>query len=421
MSSCPDCRQSEARVAGAPSGRFLVVWEGESTEDPRGVLRRLFEPGGSPRGADALINRAVAPEQRDSSVAADGRGAYVAVWTEERPHGGSAVLAQRLRPLGTRLGPALAVDVDSPEAGIQNFNPSVVRTRDGFVVVWVRFDPAEPSGAEGGPKVLARGFTAAGAPLGAPARLSVTLASGDRPDLCADGAGRLVAAWTTVDAFRPFQSSLEGVSARRLAASGAPIGRELIVARPEATRAPAAVSCGPAGFVVAWTSDQAPAVAPGDILAQRFAPRGRPLGAALLVNTKTAGDQRNPAISHDAAGRFVVVWQDLSARAIEGRRFGADGAPVGAQFAVRRDPASADPAQPDVAHVGTGGGFTVVWREGRSGVFGRLFGAPGTAPLCRRRGVPARRRGRGRRRGRRSRDGRRSSNCGFPGLVIPYM
>jgi hypothetical protein len=383
VASCTDCRQSQASVAGAPSGRFVVVWEGASPRDAHGILRRLFEPAGSPRGGEALVNRNIPPEQYDSAVAADARG-YVAVWTEEQPGGGSILLAQRFRPLGSRLGGPIAVSADPPGGRIDNFNPAVARTPDGgFVVAGIRFRPVGAAGEDTDPEVYARGFSAAGVALGPPARVSASLASGNRPDLCADAAGRVVAAWTTVDAFRPFEPSLEGVSARRLARSGAPVGNELVVARPLARQAPAAVSCGKAGFVVAWASDQAPAVHRTDVLARRFTVRGRGLGPTLVVNSATEGDQRNPAISHDRAGNFVVVWQDFAARALQARRFAANGVPAGEQFQVRTDPSgSTGPAEPDLAHVGAGGTFVVVWREA-GGLFGRLVSQPAGAAVMR--------------------------------------
>lgn len=386
VASCTDCRQSQASVAGAPSGRFLVVWEGASERDPRGILRRLFEPAGSPRGGDLLVNRSIPPEQHDSAVAADAHG-YVAVWTEEQTGGGSLLLAQRFRPLGSRLGNVIVVAADPPATGVDHFNPAVARTPDGgFVVAWVRFRPVGAAGEDTDPEVYARGFSAAGAALGPAVRISASLASGDRPDLCADAAGRVVATWTTVDAFRPFEPSLEGVSARRLSRTGGPVGNELVVARPLAREASAAISCSNAGFVVAWASDQAPAVRRTDVLARRFTPRGRALGATLVVNSATDGDQRGPAISHDRAGRFVVVWQDFAARALQARRFAANGIPAGEQFQVRSETSGGfGPAEPDLAHVGAGGTFVVVWRE-TGGLFGRLVSpSPAPPPQCGRR------------------------------------
>ncbi|HYH45902.1 MAG TPA: hypothetical protein VEG34_09455, partial [Thermoanaerobaculia bacterium] len=82
VNACADCTHTLPALAGTPSGRFLAVWEGSHTTDPRGILARFFEPNGAPKGADVVANaRVVAPNQYDPAVAADPKGEYVVVWS----------------------------------------------------------------------------------------------------------------------------------------------------------------------------------------------------------------------------------------------------------------------------------------------------------------------------------------------------
>ncbi|HEV8579734.1 MAG TPA: hypothetical protein VGX68_11725 [Thermoanaerobaculia bacterium] len=379
-SSCTNCRQEEPSVAGAASGAYLVVWEGSTTADLRGINGRLFTNAGAPQAADFAVAKKLAPDQYDAAVTRDSKGNYIAVWSQVEA-GNSEIMAQRFKPNGTVLGAAFKVNQDT--AGTPtipaDFNPAVARTNDGgFVVVWMNLLPSSPTFPGTNPQVLARRFNAAGAPLGSQLKLNTGLVHGDRPDVCVDSVGQTVAVWTTVDAFRPFQANYKGISYRRLTAAGALIGTtETVVAQPVANSARGAVSCGSGGtYVVVWHSDQAPAADRTDILGQRFSRLGRKVGPVFRVNSTTTRDQKNPSISHDPQGRFIVVWQsDLDGtRGIFGREFTAAGAAVGTDFAVLSEKDdSTPPINPDVTHVGTAGNFVVVWQNGTEGTFGRRF------------------------------------------------
>lgn len=379
-SSCSNCRQEEPSVAGAASGAFLAVWEGSTAADLRGINGRLFTSAGAPQAADFAVAKNLAPDQYDAAVTRDSKGNYVAVWSQVTA-GNSEIMAQRFKPTGTVLGAAFKVNQDATGTPTipADFNPAVARTNDGgFVVVWMNLLPASPTFAGTNPQVLARRFNAAGAPLGAQVKINTGLVHGDRPDVCVDTFGQAVAVWTTVDAFRPFQANFKGVSLRRLTPAGALVGaNETVVAAPVASSAKGAVSCGSGGtYVVVWHSDQPPAADRTDILGQRFSRLGRKIGPVFRVNSNTTRDQKNPSISHDAQGRFVVVWQaDLdSTRGIFGRQFTAAGAAVGPDFEVLSEKDdSTPPTNPDVSHIGGAGNFVVVWQDGTQAILGRRF------------------------------------------------
>jgi hypothetical protein len=380
LSACTDCRQERPAVAGAATG-FLAVWEGSSASDAKGVEGRLFTSLGVPQAADFLVNRdVVAPDQYDAAVARDLKGNFIVVWSSVAG-GNSEIMAQKFQANGAPIGAAFKVNQDPTGTPTipADFNPAVAGTNDGgFLVVWINLLPASATFPGTTPQVLARRFNASGAPLGAQVKVSTGLVNGDRPDVCVDTSGRPAVVWTSVDAFRPFEANKNGVSLRRLSARGIPDGKkETVVAAPAAGSARAAVSCGVGStFVVVWHSDQAPAVENTDILGQRFNRTGGKVGPVFRVNSVTTGYQRNPAISHDAQGNFVVVWQALLGNpdGIFGRRFNASGTATGPDFAVTSGPENATAAaNPDVAHLGTAGNFVVVWQAGDRAIFGRLF------------------------------------------------
>jgi hypothetical protein len=304
-------------------------------------------------------------------VTRDAKGNYIVVWSEVAS-GNSEIMAQRFQAAGAPLGNPLKVNVDPVGTRTPDLSPAVARTGDGgFVVVWLALPPL---GDDGSPRVVARRFNAAGTALGSPLQLNTGLVNGERPEVCVDTSGRIIAVWTSADQFVPFQPNKKGLSMRRLSPAGVPLAAEEIVRPPTADYAQPAISCGAGStFVVVWHSEQAPAQEGTDILGQRFSRLGRKVGATFRVNTLITGEQRNPAISHDAKGNFVVVWQASTGTklAISGRRFTTAGAAAGPEFEVVADPGRA--IDPRVAHIGTAGNFVVVWQDSQRSIFARRF------------------------------------------------
>lgn len=381
VSSCPDCRQTVPAVAGLATGGFLTVWEGLNAAGTQSVNGRFFNAVGVPLGNDFSMAQEVSPDKYDGAVTRDRKGNFIVVWSSVAG-GNSDIVAQRFRSNGTPLGAAFRVNLDDPAAPAVpvDYNPAVAPMADGgFIVAWTSVVPDGVNTQGGTPQVLARRFTAAGTPGGTQVTVSLGLVKGDRPGVCVDTSGRPVIVWTTVDEFRPFQSNLSGVSLRLLSAKGLPLGTtETVVAPPAAQSVRSAVSCGNGStFVVVWHSDVAPTVASSDILGLRFSKQGRPAGAKFVVNSTTTGLQRNPAISHDPSGNFVVAWQsDLGSRVgVFVRRYTTKGAPTGPELEVASDaPNAVAPANPAVSHLGTKGNFVVVWQDGSlGGIYGRRF------------------------------------------------
>src|SRR3954470_8223045 len=273
VSTCADCTKELPQVAGTPSGAFLVVWQ--SASGPQGntetVPARLFAASGAPSTGEFPVDRRAASGQMDGAVAADPQGNYVVVWSAQAD-GQSDVFAQRYTPRGRAVGPVIRVSADDPAAAVppDDVLPAVAKAADGgFAVAWVSLVPAGNFANGEPPKVLSRRFSPAGTPLSPPVQVNQGLFSGDRPDLCIDTVGRPVVAWSTVDEFRPFQSSFKGAAVRRLSPSGALAGTEITVATPDNDNVAAAVACGPGStFTVVWQGDQGPlAVAEGEIFA----------------------------------------------------------------------------------------------------------------------------------------------------------
>jgi hypothetical protein len=255
-----------------------------------------------------------------------------------------------------------------------------------------------------------------------------------RPGVAAERGGRFVVVWREVD------GQDGGIAARRVSASGAPLGTGFVVAPPEEGRhtTDPQVAC-PAGggilaawgeaaflrpgcakgwflgpgdregetfelgscpnetnengraprvalaglpdgrFTAAWEEGLAMTTAGTDVVVRSFASPGEPLSAALRVDGEGA--------ARDAAGRSVVLWLDERSAALLGRRFDAEGRPLGARFVVTGDE-SGFPVETAVA-AAPSGRFVAVWSafdgSGTAGtrIFAQRFDAAG-----RKRGAP---------------------------------
>jgi hypothetical protein len=376
--TCTDCDKRIPAVAGSKTGDFAVVWEGSGRTDPQAALARFYAKTGTPKGVQIQVSSQVAPDQYDTVVAMDTAGNAVVVWSEVVGDN-SEVFFQRFNSKAKAVGTRVQVSVDSPTAPATPLDvfPAVAMTSDGgFVITWIQSVP--PSDTDRiPPVVLYRAYNKNGAPLGAPIQISTGLVRGIRPDVCVSNAGQSVVVWTNVDGFRPFQNNKKGISMRRVAKTGAPAGPEVVVVQPKAYDSDGAVSCAPNGtFVVIWHTDETPAVDRMDVLGQRYTAIGRKAGAIFQVNSRTAGDQRDAAISHDASGNFVVVWEsrETDATRIVGRRFKANGTADGADFIVHtQGETESQPDEADVAHAGSAGEFVVVWQGGPEDVVGRRY------------------------------------------------
>ncbi|MEM1183214.1 MAG: SdrD B-like domain-containing protein, partial [Acidobacteriota bacterium] len=167
-------------------------------------------------------------------------------------------------------------------------------------------------------------------------------------------------------------TSGSSLQARRYDSSGVPVGDAFLVNSytSGSQSNPAVAPAADGSFIVAWSSDGSDGddTSGTSIQGQRFGADGAALGAPFQVNTYTTDDQTSPDIAVDGDGRFTVVWAsdgsdngDSSDESVQGQRFASDGAPLGAQFLVNTY-TSSDQTQAKVAATESGD-FTVVWRS----------------------------------------------------------
>ena len=123
--------------------------------------------------------------------------------------------------------------------------------------------------------------------------------------------------------------------ARRFDSNGAPLGDEFPVnVFTTGDQIPSGIAMSPAGFVVTWFGE-----GPGGegLFGRRFDASGAPITGDFQVNTATLGtNNARPDVGMNAAGDFVVVWDDVVGfyQATTGRRFHSGGVPLGDVFPI---------------------------------------------------------------------------------------
>lgn len=122
-------------------------------------------------------------------------------------------------------------------------------------------------------------------------------------------------------------------------------------------------------FVVVWRegAQVPPSQEPVSVMARLFDAGGRPRGEAFLVARHQPTFWARPAVGMAANGSFVVVWNGGLEQVGFGRRFDANGNPLGPEFRLARNPDSGQ-EEPDVA-VAPDGSFVAVWTQRVDGQF----------------------------------------------------
>jgi len=187
-----------------------------------------------------------------------------------------------------------------------------------------------------------------------------TTSSQLNPAIASDGLGGFVVAWSSYVQ----DGSDFGVFGQRFGFGGAKVGPEFRVNTYTTGHQalPAVAAASGHGFVVVWESAGQDGSGDG-IFGQRYDDTGTKVGGEFGVNSYTTSAQRDPALAMDPSGSFVVVWNSAGTGNydIQGQRFDAAGAKVGAEFSVNTYTTGTQ-SQPAIAAVPTG--FVVVWTSG---------------------------------------------------------
>ena len=391
--------QSVSRLVTLTDGNFVVVWQDASLGvagapgDTNGtaVKAQVFAAGGTPIGAEILVNTAIAGNQQTPGVSAVAGGGFVVIWADNSAGvggaggdtAGFAVKGQLFGAGGVRAGAEFLVNTAT--AGSQALPQVATLAGGGFVATWADAS-AGVGGATGdasGQAVKAQLFTAAGLADGGEILVNTAVANNQNgAQITALTGGGFVVTW--VDASLGVlgaggDTNGNAVKAQVFAAGGAKVGTEILV--NTATFGPQfgqqITALGNGGFVVTWTDASGVGdTSPNGIKAQVFAAGGARVGTEILVNTATSGTQAGALITTLVGGGSVIAWTDDSlgvggaggdtdGSATKLQIFADDGSRVGGEIRANTNIVGAQVATRIVALAN--GGFVVSWTDSSGG------------------------------------------------------
>ncbi|HEX3528387.1 MAG TPA: hypothetical protein VH988_15090 [Thermoanaerobaculia bacterium] len=318
-------------VAIDPSGNALEMWTTFSYE-LSAVFARSYDRTGRTSGLDSRLDQTAILKQ-DATLAAVAPGRFAAAWLNYDDYD-----QQPVHPVDPALGTISARFLDAqgrPVSGEIRVNVTnlaepgslwlTALPGGGFAALWREGD--ETSGAA----TYVRAFDAAGQPLAAPFAVATA------PSLCRiETAGLGSLADGTLLAFWNL-STLGGdcglgVHGQHLTADGRPQGAEIFLGPVDDV----AVRRDGTFVAVRTVSGATPLVDGFDVHAQLYDVTGRALGNEITV-AGGAGNQSQAVVAADAAGRFLVLWEErasvvdpTSPALLSMRFFDAAGKPLGA-------------------------------------------------------------------------------------------
>jgi hypothetical protein len=275
---------------------------------------------------------------RSPSVATDGQGNSVVVWSRALPPR-VLVVARRFDPQGRPLGGILQVSSNGNQPTV------AMNSRGNFVVAWLDALVAKPGA---GHPMRVQLFAPNGAKLGRTTQLNTPVeAESGSAVIGIDQNGGFAANW----------SSLSGVYLRRFDSKGAPLGPQTLI---DGDGRGSSLAMRPDGsFTLVWHGS--------DLLGRSYGADGVPIGADFKINQAAVNNSQNLTVAATQDGGFVAAWDicepgATQACGVRARRFDAEARPLTGEFAVSPADGRSN-ERPIVAAEDARGYFAISWQS----------------------------------------------------------
>src|SRR5262245_8287364 len=175
------------------TGNFVAVWASQGQDGSfAGVYGQRFNNLGTKQGSEFRVNAYTTDSQENSAIAVQSSGGFVVVWDTPQDGSGTNVEAQRLNSSGVKQGAEFQVNTctENDQRG-----PSIAMDGSGnFVVVWTSYDQ---DGSGYG--VFAQRFTSTGVPHGIEFPVNTyTTGAQLNPAVTVDASGNFTVVWESV-------------------------------------------------------------------------------------------------------------------------------------------------------------------------------------------------------------------------------
>jgi hypothetical protein len=343
----------------APSGVSLLAWDDRRLGLTGDIFAQFLNPDGSPMDTNFRVNddQVGQANQYEPEVSGDSSGRFVVAWMDGRGGGGNMdwnVFCQRFNSQGQRLGSNIQVTTDTST----QWTPDVsCGASGGFVVTW-------DDSRNGNWDVYGQRYGSNGDPVGQNFKVNDDNGSADQhgSGVAVNRYGEFMVVWTDR------RSGEDDVYARRYGAGGTPQGPSFKLSDVSTgSQADPSIEARPdGGYWVAWADARSGNT---DIYCHRLDRNGSKVGADFRINDDHASAiQRCSSIGMDARGRICIAWEDERNGATDIYRCVTDaaGSILGANLRLNSDgPGGADQYYASVA--GGNDRFLAAWTDMRAG------------------------------------------------------
>jgi hypothetical protein len=260
---------------------------------------------------------------------------------------------------------------DDTMGGCDQFTPSIVSTKDGYIGVWEDWRNGYDS------DIYVGHFDFNGSLIGAPIRVNDDTGSNCQGDASVgvDSAGNFVVVWEDK------RNGDQDIYGQRYDYNGTPIGGNFRIDDDPSGKMQyePSVAVGKDGkFMVVWRDDRERHIA---VYAQIYDARGTPIGSNFKVNSGgNSNSAYNPSVSVAPDNEFAVVWADVRERkmGIYCQRYTNTGTPVGGNFKVTDNPDISRAMRKPFISYNYSDIIVVVWQDyrdhrGYSNIYGQLY------------------------------------------------
>ncbi|WP_343559185.1 hypothetical protein [Kiloniella sp. b19] len=356
--------QSDPSVTGMPDGGYVTTWVSRGQDGSGyGVYGRRYDADGLAQGEPFRVNSTTSGDQYNAYSVGLKDGGWVTVWTSA-----SSILSSN----NDLYGQMYNAD-GSPQGGQflvtskTSYHFRTVALEDGgWIAVW---------STDG--DIYSQRYDADGNEIGGEPRVNAYTAGNQLyPDVTGLPNGGYVITWASAGQ----DGSGYGVYGRAYGADGQPIVNEpytdasgqFLVNTTTAgdQRMPGVTELADGGWVVVW-------IAPNGVYGRIYDADGKPADDEFRISDNVYATPLDVTLLKD--GSWVAVWtaaNDGSGRGIYGQHYTAEGERIGDPFLINTITAG-DQYRGRVTAL-EDGGWVVVWGDGSSNVYSRVYNADGT-------------------------------------------
>ncbi|MCD4683018.1 MAG: hypothetical protein K8R86_07020, partial [Bacteroidales bacterium] len=344
---------------GDKNGNFIVSWVDKRFNDDWDIYAQLFLADGTALGNNFKVNTdAGIFTQLRPDITIEENGNFIIAWEDKRS-GGWDIYAQRYLSDGTTLGGNFKINDDTPNTNQRN--TSITSDLAGnFVVCWGD-DRNEYQ------DIYAQRFDYNATPLGINflVNIDTVISYHHESKISTDEGGNFIIIW------EDHRFGFNGdIFAQFYLNDGTAVGDNYIVNDDVGSAnqiGPSIAKDSNDNFIIAWVDSRNYYT---DIYVQRFSSDGFALGSNILVNDDTSGYAiyHGPSVSADAAGNFVVAWDDYRYEywgEIYAQRFSSNGTALDSNFKVNNLGAGVVYGATVVCK--KNGDFIIIWGDSEDG------------------------------------------------------